>query len=273
MTAVTAPADPEYDYLTAKITRDRGFGCASYKDKCVRRRIAVRMRARGVHTYRDYARVLDTDAHEYDQLLDALTINVTHFFRNPEAWAALDALVVAPLVTAGHAPVRVWSAGCSSGEETYTLAILFHRRAAELGRRAPTIEILGTDIDRASLEAAERGSYLPAALLEAPNAVRAAYLAGKPPVSVPAEVRALVRFARHDLLGEPAPPGPFDLIVCRNVIIYFDRRSQELLLDKFHAALAPGGAMMQGKVETLVGLTRARFAALDARERIFRRVP
>jgi len=273
MTVAAPPLDPEYEALTAKITRDRGFGCASYKDKCVRRRIAVRMRARGVHTYRDYARVLDREAGEYDQLLDALTINVTHFFRNAEAWASLDALVLAPLVTAGHAPVRLWSAGCSSGEETYTLAILCHRRAAALGRRAPAIEILGTDIDRASLEAAERGSYLPAALAEMPPAVRAECMPGSGAVSVSAGVRALVRFMRHDLLSEPAPPGSFDVIVCRNVVIYFDRRSQEVLLDKFHGALAPSGALMQGKVETLVGSTRARFEALDARERIFRRVP
>ena len=86
-------------------------------------------------------------------------------------------------------------------------------------------------------------------------------------------MRALVRFARHDLLGEPAPPGPFDLIVCRNVIIYFDRRSQEALLDKFHAALAPGGVLMQGKVETLRRADARPLRGVDARERIFRRVP
>ena len=273
MTVATPPLDLEYEALTAKITRDRGFACASYKGKCVRRRIAVRMRARGVNTYRDYARVLDSDAREYDSLLDALTINVTHFFRNTEAWSALDAIVLSALVCADHAPVRIWSAGCSSGEETYTLAILCHRRVLALGRRAPSVEILGTDIDRASLERAERGSYLPAALAEMPAAVRATYMRGSGAVSVPDAVRSLVRFQRHDLLGEVAPGDPFDLIVCRNVVIYFDRRSQEALLDKFHGALVPGGALMQGKVETLVGSTRARFAALDARERIFRRVP
>jgi chemotaxis methyl-accepting protein methylase len=273
MTATpTAYIQEEFDALTAKITRERGFGCASYKDKCLKRRIAVRMRARGVHTYRDYARVLDADAHEYDRLLDALTINVTRFFRNPEAWDAVDAMVPA-LLTAAKEPLRVWSAGCASGEETYTLAMIFHRRAAALGRRARAVGIIGTDIDKASLDTAERGAYEAAALTDMPDEMRRAYFGGGPPYTVPAEVRALVRFQRHDLLAQPVPGGPFDLIVCRNVTIYFDRKSQESLLDKFHGALAPGGLLVQGKVETLVGAARTRFETVDARERIFRRAP
>ena len=81
--------DPSFKALTQKISRTRGIGCESYKEKCLKRRIAVRMRARGVHSYDDYSRLLDEDAHEYDQLLDALTINVTKFYRNAETWAAL----------------------------------------------------------------------------------------------------------------------------------------------------------------------------------------
>ena len=107
-------ADAEFAALTAKIARDRGFGCASYKEKCLRRRIAVRMRARGVHSYLDYARVLDTDGTEYDRLLDALTINVTKLFRNPETYAAVAQKVVPELWSRGE-PLSVWSAGCSSG--------------------------------------------------------------------------------------------------------------------------------------------------------------
>jgi chemotaxis methyl-accepting protein methylase len=270
MTAA-AVSDADFAALTAKITRERGFGCASYKEKCLRRRIAVRMRARGVHTYRDYARVLDSDAAEYDRLLDALTINVTRFFRNPEAWAALDALVLAPLMSAGRTPLRIWSAGCASGEETYTLAILVHRRLAALGKKARPVEITGTDIDAGSLEAAERAVYDAATLPDVPPELRAAYFAGGGPYTIAPAVRALVQLRRHDLLADPAPGAPFELIVCRNVTIYFDRRSQEALLEKFHGALAPGGVLFQGKVETLTGAARSRFEILDARERIFRR--
>ena len=273
MSASTALPDAEFEALTAKITRERGFGCASYKERCLRRRIAVRMRARGVHTYRDYARVLDADAHEYDRLLDALTINVTRFFRNPEAWAALDEKVLAALIAPGRAPLRAWSAGCASGEEPYSLAMLLHRRAGALGRRARAMEVLATDIDKASLAAAAAARYGDSALADVSDDLRAAYFPGRAPHLVPAPVRALVRFERHDLLRDAPPGGPFDLIVCRNVAIYFDKRSQDALLERFHAALVPGGFLMQGKVETLPTSWRGRFEPVDTRERIVRRVP
>ena len=115
-------SDGAFTALTAKIASDRGFGCASYKDKCLRRRIAVRMRARGVHTYADYARVLDSDLHEYDKLLDALTINVTKLFRNWETYSVLRDQVVPALWSLPDPVINVWSAGCSSGEEPYSLA-------------------------------------------------------------------------------------------------------------------------------------------------------
>ena len=106
----------DFSGLTRKITLERGFGCASYKEKCLRRRVAVRMRARGVHTYEDYARLLDDDASEYDRLLDALTINVTKLFRNWEAYDALARQVIPELWSRDKQAIRVWSAGCSSGQ-------------------------------------------------------------------------------------------------------------------------------------------------------------
>src|SRR5205085_3910031 len=118
-------SDLEFATLTQKISRDRGLACGSYKEKSLRRRIAVRMRARGVHTYADYARVLDSDSAEYDRLLDALTINVTKLFRNRSVYEALAEHVVPALWDSGERSIHVWSAGCSSGEEPYSLAILF----------------------------------------------------------------------------------------------------------------------------------------------------
>jgi chemotaxis methyl-accepting protein methylase len=122
---VSDDADREFSALTAKIAREKGFGCASYKEKCLRRRIAVRMRARGVHTYGDYARVLDSDSTEYERLLDALTINVTKLFRNWETYDIIAKRVVPSLWQRESALIKVWSAGCSSGEEPYSLAALF----------------------------------------------------------------------------------------------------------------------------------------------------
>ena len=267
--------DREFEELTRKISRERGFSCSSYKEKCLRRRIAVRMRARGVHTYADYSRILDSDSGEYDRLLDALTINVTKLFRNWSVYEAIAERVIPALWDADAQPIHVWSAGCSSGEEPYSLAILFHRYAA-LQRQLRDVErvhVVGTDIDRASLAAAERGQFSEGAFDETPADLRSQYFSAKAPFTVAPAVRATVRFRRLDLLDQWLPQsGGYQLITCRNVLIYFDRDTQERLLARFHSALAPTGFLVLGKVETLLGPVRSQFAAVDARERIFRRV-
>lgn len=265
--------DRDFEALTAKIARERGFACASYKEKCLRRRIAVRMRARGVHTYADYARVLDADAHEYDLLLDALTINVTKLFRNWETFRAIESTCVPAVWALAEPALRIWSAGCASGEEAHSLAILMHRyvvdraEAPRLGR----VHVIGTDIDRASLEAARRGAYVEAAFADTPAELRQRYFSPTAPHVVHDDVRRLVRFEHRDLLNDAPPAADLHLIACRNVLIYFDRDTQEMLFQKFHDALAPGGFLVLGKVETLFGPTRARFQAVEPRERIFRR--
>jgi len=269
--------DPDvagFQALTEKITRDRGFGCASYKEKCLRRRIAVRMRARGVHSFSDYARLLDRDAPEYDRLLDALTINVTKLFRNWETYDALARLVIPDLWALPSPTLRVWSAGCSSGEEPYSLAVLFHRHAESVSQpqKAGRVDILGTDIDRDSLAAADRATYEEAAFADTPRELRDRYFSPGFPAKVAPEARRLVRFERRDLLAEPAPSGGHHLVTCRNVIIYFDRATQEALFERFHDALLPGGYLVLGKVETLLGRVRNLFAPVEGRERIFRRL-
>jgi chemotaxis protein methyltransferase CheR len=265
--------DEGFAALTAKIAAESGFCCGSYKERCLRRRLAVRLRARGVHTYADYARILDTDAREWERLLDALTINVTKLFRNWEAYDAMARVVVPALWDSAHDPVRVWSAGCSSGEEPYSLAALFHRHAERRDElaRIERVRVLGTDIDRVSLAAAEAGAYGEAAFADTPAELRARYFsAGYPAVVVP-ELRSLVRFERRDLLHDAPPDEPLHLIVCRNVLIYFDRDTQERLFAMFRARLVPGGFLVLGKVETLLGESRRGFTPADARERVFRR--
>ena len=266
--------DPEgFAALCEKITAERGFRCTSYKERCLVRRIGVRLRAVGVHTFADYMRVLDADPREWDRLLDVLTINVTKLFRNWEAWQALAERVVPALWARPDEELGVWSAGSSSGEEAYSLAALFHRHAERLGElgRLGRVRVLGTDIDRDSLAAAARGVYAESAFADTPADLRARYFGAGPLAHVAPELRAMVTFERRDLLRDPAPPGRWHLIACRNVVIYFDRESQEDLFLRFHDALAPGGALFLGKVETLLGPVRTLVAPVDARERIFRR--
>lgn len=266
--------DAAFRSLTTKIARERDFDCRSYKERCLRRRIAVRMRARAVHTFEDYAAVLDRDPAEWEKLLDALTINVTKLFRNWDAYAALDARVVPELWALPDLQLRIWSAGCSSGEEPYSLATLFYRHAERLKQldRVGRVRVLGTDIDRASLDAAGRGQFQSDAFADTPDDLRNRYFTpGYPAAALPA-IRALVGLERRDLLLDPPPAAPQHLVVCRNVLIYFDRETQEQLFARFHDALRPGGILMLGKVETLLGTIRNRFAPVDARERIYRKL-
>jgi chemotaxis methyl-accepting protein methylase len=134
--------------------------------------------------------------------------------------------------------------------------------------------VIGTDIDRASLVAAEQAAYAESAFADTPAELRAAYFSPRPPHVVLDEVRRLVRFERRDLLRESPPnasPDGIHLITCRNVIIYFDRNTQESLFQRFHDAVLPGGFLVLGKVETLLGSVRSSFATVEPRERIFRR--
>lgn len=266
--------DAGFRALTAKIAAERGFGCANYKDGCLRRRIAVRMRARGAPDFSAYRALLDHDPAEYDLLLDALTINVTKLYRDAEVWGTVAKLVLPTLWAVDTPKLEIWSAGCASGEELYTLAALVHHHAERTAslERLRRVHILGSDIDRASLDAARRGSYPTEAFAEMPVELRTRYFSATSPHLAAPELRALVEVERRDLLSEPAPVTALQLITCRNVVIYFDRPSQEPLIRRFHDALAPGGFLVLGKVETLMGASRALFEAVDHRNRIFRRL-
>jgi chemotaxis methyl-accepting protein methylase len=169
---------------------------------------------------------------------------------------------------------RVWSAGCSSGEEPYSLGILMHRHAAENGGQSlESVSIVGTDIDTDCLGEAERAVYTESALGDTPADLREKYfpqIAGLR--AMLPEVRQLVRFEVRDLLHFQPPFEEAHLIVCRNVIIYLERAAQDALFAHFHRTLAPGGFLVLGKVETLLGDARGLFSPVNARERIFRKM-
>jgi chemotaxis protein methyltransferase CheR len=267
--------DPEgFAAVLERIESVLQFQGRFYKDKCLRRRLRVRMRARGSASLSGYARLLDADPDEYDLLLDALTINVTKFFRNWETWEVIAREVVPRLFELPGDRRAVWSAGCASGEEAYSVAILLHEWAESNGLEAELegFDILGTDIDRRSLESARQGEYSELSLAETPEAARLRWFSAGPPFRLSPEVRRRASFAHLDLIsGEPVREQ--SLILCRNVIIYFDRGIQEELFRRFYDSLVPGGFLVLGKVETLLGATRPLFQPIDSRERIFRKPP
>jgi chemotaxis methyl-accepting protein methylase len=260
------------EVLKDRLQRERGFNSRWYKEKCLVRRIAVRMRARGKGTLAAYLGLLDADPVEYDRLVDTLTINVTKFFRNVEVWGAIDAEIIPWLRGAWRGERRIWSAGCASGEEPYSFSILLAEAARREGRELEPRRwrILATDIDRGSLVAARVAEYTESALVEAPPELAERWFSPGPRYRLAQAVRQGVEFARRDLISEPHPKEQH-VILCRNVIIYFDREIQEELFLRFHDALVPGGYLVLGKVETLLGRARALFQPVRGRERIFRK--
>jgi chemotaxis protein methyltransferase CheR len=259
----------ELQELKEQIRRDVGFYCDGYKEHCLRRRIAVRMRARGLHTYADYAALLLTDAQEYQKLRDAVTINVSKFFRNPEVWEVVDQRVLPSLFDTLR-PIRMWSAGCAGGEEPFSIAIML-REYAERNNQLNSLarfDVLGTDIDRASLELAQRGEYSAFAFTDIPVPLREKWFLPPAFQKLKPEIMRDVRFESRDLITADFGTG-YDVIFCRNVVIYFERAVQEALFAKFHAALAPGGFLVMGKVETLFGRSGSLFKPVSQRERVF----
>lgn len=268
-----SPADArEFDALRAQIQERVGFFSAGYKEKCFRRRLGVRMRARGVARYAEYAALLDEDPSEYARLLAAVTINVTKFFRNAEVWEVVRDRVVPELFGWPDREIRILSAGSASGEEAYTMAILLREYAeangleSELGR----FSIVGVDVDRDVLEAARRAEYGELAFAETPPEVRARWFEPGDRSKLRDEVRRMVRFEPLDLLTDEVP-GDQHLIFCRNVTIYFEREVQEALIGRLREALVPGGFLVLGKVESLFGRLGKGFDAVSHRDRVYRR--
>jgi chemotaxis protein methyltransferase CheR len=260
--------------LTRKISREAGLTLDAYKDKCLRRRIAVRMRACGARTYAEYLALLDRDPREYEHLRAALTINVTRFYRNAETWNLLRRSVIREICATQDGEIRVWSAGCSSGEEPYTLAILIADHLEQQGtpERLRQVTVDATDIDRECLERAQSGRYRRDTLIELPPSLLTRYFE-----SAGSECRVIERIRQRvtvrlaDLSNEPPPRKNYHLILCRNVVIYFERAAQERVFANFADALTPGGFLVLGKVETLFGPARQRLTLLDPRERVYRR--
>ncbi len=250
----------------------RQFDIGMYKDRCLKRRIAGRVRALGLHDPQAYLRVLRQSEAELDALLTALTIHVSQFFRNPSMFALLERKILPDLITqaraAGRRELRLWSAGCSSGEEAYSLALVVD----ELGPSPLPVQILGTDLSPGILKVAREGLFDPQRLAEVSPGVRSRYFRTEGArLRLDQEIRARVRFSCHDLLSAPDYPRA-DLILCRNVLIYFSREEQDRILSRFAAALPEGGVLVLGKAEMLLGEARNLFRAESPAERIYRKI-
>lgn len=259
-TDLTPPvlSGPQFEAIRRLIHEVCGINLQAGKEALVRSRLSKRLRALGLADFDAYlARVReDRTGAELSELVNALTTNKTSFFREPEHFEYLREVIV-PELEGRRGPIRVWSAGCSSGEEAYSLAIVLREALTDAAWRE--VRILATDISTRVLAKARDGVYAEGEVRVIPRAWLARYFEkvqrdGQTAYAVRAELRSAVRVARLNLM-EPWPmKGPFDLIVCRNVMIYFDRPTQQRLVQRFWEMLAPGGHLFVGHSESLTSL-------------------
>ncbi len=260
--------------LLAKIEEERGIDLMQYRLAYVERRVAARLRSLNLHTYRQYARYLDGRPDEYSKLLDTLTINVTDFFRDSMVYDFVRSRVLPEIIEAKdqrkHRMLRVWSAGCATGEETYSLAIsLLSALGANHG--GFVLSVFGTDLDPEALVVAKKGVYPLEKLEHVPKKDRHHYLEiGPESFRVAPVVRSHVRFRQLNLFTD-APLQAMDLIFCRNVFIYFTREQQAKVLEGFHGALSRNGYLVLGRSEKMAPSIAPGFEAISGRDRVYRK--
>lgn len=262
-------ASKEFENLLELIKRGRGFDFTGYKRTTLMRRIHKRMSEVGIDSFTEYADHLESQPREFGELFNTILINVTSFFREPESWQSLNDNVISRLAAA-DAPLRVWTAGCASGEETYTLMMLLTEALGE-DRVKKHVKIYATDADEHALAAARVASYGIKQLDAVPAPLREKYFEyGTSGASFRADLRRCVIFGRHDLVSD-APISRLDLLVCRNTLIYFNSETQSRVLARFNFSLNPEGVLFLGKSEMLLTHSRL-FQPIDMSARIFRKV-
>lgn len=237
--------DIDFIQFVANVKRKTGIDLSLYKEAQMKRRLTSLREKRGFRNFASYFEALNHDKELYYEFLDRMTINVSEFFRNRSRWEVLSSKII-PRLLQEKGRIKCWSAACSTGEEPYTLALI-------LSKFMPLreINILATDIDEGALAKAKMGIYGERSLQECPKEfIKDYFYKDGMHFRISDEIKNTVRFRRHNLLADPFDSG-FDLIICRNVMIYFTDDAKHCLYHKFSGALRPGGVLFVGSTEQI----------------------
>ncbi|MEU4426755.1 CheR family methyltransferase [Actinoplanes sp. NPDC024001] len=265
--------DPHFEALLLYLKESRGFDFTGYKRSSLMRRVQRRMTQVGAEDYPDYLDYLQVHPDEFTALFNTILINVTAFFRDADAWDYLRAEVLEPMVSAQPAGslIRIWSAGCASGEEAYTLAMVL---AEVLGvdQFKDRVKIYATDVDEEQLNEARQATYGDREMQGlAPELVEKYFEPVNGRHTFRKDLRRSIIFGRNDLVQD-APISRINLLTCRNTLMYFNAETQAKILSRFHFALAETGVLFLGKAEMLLS-HGSLFTPIDLKRRVFRRVP
>ncbi len=249
--------DRDYTQFVSKIKIRTGIDLSCYKESQMRRRLTSMKDNRGYRTFGDFYQAIQQDNKLYEQLLEHMTINVSEFYRNVKRWEVLERAIM-PELLARSRSIRCWSAACSTGDEPYTLVMMLAKKF-----KMSDIHILATDIDQAAIRKAKEGVYPAQSVKEVPRPLLGRYFKMQGSFfAIADEIKRCVTFKRHNLLAD-AYETNFDLIVCRNVLIYFTDEAKDAIIQKFSRSLKQGGYLFVGGTEQIFNAARYRLEPAD----------
>lgn len=250
--------DADFSSFVARIKAKTAIDLSQYKEAQMKRRLTSLRLKHGYTSFAAYWEAIDKDRNLMNEFLDRMTINVSEFWRNPSRWEAMEKRFL-PEKLASQSRVKLWSAACSTGEEPYTLAMI----ASELGAPDRT-SILATDLDNIVLEKAAQGIYQERSVRDVPPAYARKYLLkkGSDQIEVAPELKKMITFKQQNLLHDRFD-NDFDIIICRNVMIYFTEEAKHLLYQKFSDALRPGGLLFVGSTEQIFSPAQYNFESVE----------
>ncbi len=264
--------DQDFENLLNYLNSSRGIDLTGYKRSSLRRLTTKRMQRVEVESYSEYLDYLQVHPQEHENLFNSLMLNVTAFFRDRSAWDFLREKTIPRILEQKEEdePVRLWSAGCASGEEAYSLAILLSE-ALGVEQFCQRVKIYATDFDDDAINQGRKAVYPAKSLETIPEDWQRKYFETKGSGYIfDSTLRRCVIFGKHDLL-EDAPISRLDLLSCRNTLIYFNSETQAKILNRFHFALNPSGFLFVGKAEMLLAQSSL-FAPVNSRNRVFIRL-
>ena len=237
----------DYEYFKKEILSMTGIDLNAYKEKQMKRRIDTLISRRGITGYDNYVKALKTNAEIFDEFINYITINVSEFYRNPDQWEYMDKTIFPELISRFGQTLRIWSAACSTGDEPYSLVMA-------LSRHIPLnkIRIYATDLDKTVIAKAKVGLYDAKSLAGVPADFKKKYFTQVgPSFKISDEIKSHVTFSEHNLLKDRYDIN-YDMIVCRNVLIYFTDEAKDEVFKKFYTSLKPGGFLFIGSTEQIV---------------------
>jgi len=250
------------------VQESTGLNCSGYRDEYLKRRFEIRLRATGSNTFAKYIFYLRKNPGEFNNLLNDLTINFTNFFRDIDVYVYLEKILLPKLFQSRNS-VRIWSAGCASGEEPYSMAILVHKILGKsIGNHS--VSIFASDIDKDALSKAEQGHYQEKQLTMDQSLIDQFFTKEEGFFRVKDFVRQIIHFEQFDLMKTTTHQS-LDLILCRNVMIYFSKEGQQQIHMGFYNALKNGGYFISGKSEILTGEPSRKFLTVDNQARVYQK--